>query len=227
MLLHHSQTDNLTAPTLPSVWHLMLLHHSQTNVCFWFFAWQSGILCFYIILKLNFLLKRFTLSLVSYAFTSFSNNSVFISIKSSVWYLMLLHHSQTDIKTCEALRTSGILCFYIILKQSSSRYIKPACLVSYAFTSFSNDLVRINLTAVVWYLMLLHHSQTISIVTFFDTSVWYLMLLHHSQTRSPFRCHPPLGLVSYAFTSFSNGSDLFTDLFSVWYLMLLHHSQTP
>ena len=98
----------------------------------------------------------------------------------------------------------GILCFYIILKHVPAFIDRLASLVSYAFTSFSNPPLLLPPCLCVWYLMLLHHSQTAYLRAKGENVVWYLMLLHHSQTQ-----------IDYDF--------LATFL---WYLMLLHHSQT-
>ena len=115
MLLHHSQTDNLTAPTLPSVWHLMLLHHSQTISLMTQLDVWSGILCFYIILKPLGLRCARVLRLVSYAFTSFSNRGNVSQMNLAVWYLMLLHHSQT----CGGDQTKIFLVWYLMLLHHS------------------------------------------------------------------------------------------------------------
>ena len=77
-------------------------------------------------------------------------------------------------------------------------------MVSSAFTSFSNVPARPVSTFTVWYLLLLHHSQTSASHMIPIHGVWYLLLLHHSQTSVS-------GVRSRS---------------SVWYLLLLHHSQT-
>ena len=80
-------------------------------------------------------------------------------------------------------------------------------------------------TTEVWYLLLLHHSQTPLTDSDFFEIVWYLLLLHHSQTakdgKTVFERFVPS-----AFTSFSNTTGEGTDSDAVWYLLLLHHSQT-
>ena len=165
-----------------TVWYLMLLHHSQTKsqirscrnwsgiLCFYIIlklgrlgkrSWPwSGILCFYIILKPESTGTEGKTSLVSYAFTSFSNLRAFLSVPGVVWYLMLLLHSQTLEKEPVCEDSSGILCFYIILKLVFAYRDKIKSLVSYAFTSFSNLNSQRAANSEVWYLMLLHHSQT-------------------------------------------------------------------
>ena len=80
----------------------------------------------------------------------------------------------------------GILCFYIILKHVPAFIDRLASLVSYAFTSFSNPPLLLPPCLCVWYLMLLHHSQTAYLRAKGENVVWYLMLLHHSQTDSDF-----------------------------------------
>ena len=143
-----------------TVWYLMFLHHSQTQA-----PPATPRRC-----------------LVSSAFTSFSNRYWCLPMTVKVWYLMLLHHSQTLLRTIGLIDVSGILCFYIILKLPVISFLFPNCLVSYAFTSFSNLGSSGMMTDAVWYLMLLHHSQTDNLTTPTLPSVWYLMLLHHSQT---------------------------------------------
>ena len=101
---------------------------------------------------------------------------------ANVWYLMLLHHSQTSIRRLRVTLVSGILCFYIILKHRHVSFFSFTCLVSYAFTSFSNGGGWLRGCRMVWYLMLLHHSQTNGLKPDLWNLVWYLMLLHHSQT---------------------------------------------
>ena len=106
----------------------------------------------------------------------------FVGIFHLVWYLMLLHHSQTNYNFYRDWRSSGILCFYIILKHRISVRNSATGLVSYAFTSFSNVYSLFLQASNVWYLMLLHHSQTFFRIISIFFRVWYLMLLHHSQT---------------------------------------------
>ena len=130
----------------------------------------------------NPLRKTIFVCLVSYAFTSFSNkvrgSKMDLTVwylmllhhsqtriccmteKARVWYLMLLHHSQTELGAKNTANESGILCFYIILKLPQYSQMMSPCLVSYAFTSFSNVRAREADRWWVWYLMLLHHSQT-------------------------------------------------------------------
>ena len=143
----------------------------------------------------------------------------------AVWYLMLLHHSQTQFSVKKIHVKSGILCFYIILKQVGGGNSLFVRLVSYAFTSFSNISREEGMMFTVWYLMLLHHSQTNKLYDFRFCLVWYLMLLHHSQTLAS-NSTLSKSLVSYAFTSFSNLLIKRYCFSHVWYLMLLHHSQT-
>ena len=99
---------------------------------------ESGILCFYIILKPVFGRIIISVCLVSYAFTSFSNQTALSLFTIGVWYLMLLHHSQTYQEKENWRMKSGILCFYIILKHLVNVSDRYGRLVSYAFTSFSN-----------------------------------------------------------------------------------------
>ena len=230
------------------VWYLMLLHHSQTRGKRRGWAWESGILCFYIILKLYDERERRSQESGILCF--------YIILKRSV--------------ACTSVPAkSGILCFYIILKHKIIFYPRDLGLVSYAFTSFSNGRLFRWVRMAVWYLMLLHHSQTETRLGKRFLYVWYLMLLHHSQTRiccmtekarvwylmllhhsqtelgakntaneSGILCFyiilklPQYSqmmspcLVSYAFTSFSNVRAREADRWWVWYLMLLHHSQT-
>ena len=152
----------------------------------------------------NPLRKTIFVCLVSYAFTSFSNKVRGSKMDLTVWYLMLLHHSQTELGAKNTANESGILCFYIILKLPQYSQMMSPCLVSYAFTSFSNFRISSGGRLSVWYLMLLHHSQTGLLSVYAIFTVWYLMLLHHSQTF-------------FGITAIIN---------QVWYLMLLHHSQT-
>ena len=98
-------------------------------------------------------------------------------------------------------------------------------LVSSTFTSFSNDVFEQEIAVRVWYLLLLHHSQTSRPSSRPNQEVWYLLLLHHSQTavygvqlENKFGIfyfyiilkHERIdqqairGLVSSTFTSFSN-----------------------
>ena len=127
------------------------------------------------------------------------------NVNQMVWYLLLLHHSQTHYlhknitksfgtfcfyiilkldKPCLlSIFLFGIFCFYIILKLINHLLLIRSGLVSSAFTSFSNitrELMYVNL---VWYLLLLHHSQTLSPVSHKVGLVWFLLLLHHSQTQ--------------------------------------------
>ena len=124
---------------------------------------------------------------------------------NDVWYLMLLHHSQTDglLQTPNSLSgilcfciilklwegsfwwkmMSGILCFYIILKLRPE-YGREADASGILCFYIILKLVKISLNSeLVWYLMLLHHSQTHCCLHQHWGFVWYLMLLHHSQTR--------------------------------------------
>ena len=139
MLLHHSQTGLRHGKHSSGVWYLMLLHHSQTRIKELRSREQSGILCFYIILKRYRRDIGRLASLVSYAFTSFSNDACRCILETGVWYLMLLHHSQTFGAAGVSIMWSGILCFYIILKHCDGILQHINCLVSYAFTSFSNS----------------------------------------------------------------------------------------
>ena len=207
------------------VWYLMLLHHSQTMTFDVFEGRKSGILCFYIILKREADAFVSFGGLVSYAFTSFSNKHRGSSVWQSVWYLMLLHHSQTHILISWQSEESGILCFYIILKLAYMYLLLVQSLVSYAFTSFSNNIKRTPEEERVWYLMLLHHSQTRRLYNSQDNQsgilCFYIIL-----KLSVYVLIMQRRLVSYAFTSFSNGWTGWTSGSGVWYLMLLHHSQT-
>ena len=76
----------------------------------------------------------------------------------------------------------GTFCFYIILKLSSASQTHHLCLVPSAFTSFSNIIFVVFIICIVWYLLLLHHSQTSHSASLSYRPVWYLLLLHHSQT---------------------------------------------
>ena len=160
----------------------MLLHHSQT-------------FC----LIVNFLIR-----LVSYAFTSFSND-IFADVSSNQWLVSYAFTSFSNgRRAAYTSNLAGILCFYIILKQetvtkaaadglvsyaftsfsnlSSLPLPREFGLVSYAFTSFSNNGTKAQCIREGWYLMLLHHSQTVCTSQTTLPQGWYLMLLHHSQT---------------------------------------------
>ena len=187
-----------------SVWYLLLLHHSQTTpglssgqswfgtFCFYIILKQMtllakrdfrfGTFCFYIILKRNGCVSTGHEGLVPSAFTSFSNRLRFSTRIIQVWYLLLLHHSQTR-ATAKASSLSvwyllllhhsqtlgrntltngsfGTFCFYIILKRAAAERRSAESLVPSAFTSFSNPTILSNSCWKVWYLLLLHHSQT-------------------------------------------------------------------
>ena len=163
-----------------------------------------GIFCFYIILKLPITARCSCLGLVSSAFTSFSNSPVNFICIGGVWYLLLLHHSQTSPGCSIHNRKFGTFCFYIILKQLLmvdcltptfgtfcfciilkhlfKLCCKYICLVPSAFTSFSN---------IFRCLMLLEAGLVSSAFTSFSNSF---------KSASSI----PSGLVPSAFTSFSN-----------------------
>ena len=201
LLLHHSQTAISTHPLLISlvssaftsfsnlpdshalpcpVWYLLLLHHSQTLSHCFHRADGFGIFCFYIILKLWIECSGAICSLVSSAFTSFSNSKNFVVSIASVWYLLLLHHSQTPSKLNKHLLRFDIFCFYIILKRLTAFTCGTSRLVPSAFTSFSNKSKIHGRTGSVWYLLLLHHSQTLDlllpVVPEFGTFCFYIIL---------------------------------------------------
>ena len=141
-----------------------------------------GTFCFYIILKREEAWPSLAERLVPSAFTSFSNTchsqslvfvrlvpSAFTSFSNTwsqyinqwfVWYLLLLHHSQTWSCRCSRPLRFGTFCFYIILKLDRLFDAVGNRLVPSAFTSFSNDSTIFMSLLNVWYLLLLHHSQT-------------------------------------------------------------------
>ena len=177
------------------------------------------------------------MGLVSSAFTSFSNDERHRSIITDVWYLLLLHHSQTDYAFGYVEGLFGIFCFYIILKLSQLRNITGTCLVSSAFTSFSNELKEWFLDKIRLVPFAFTSFSNLKLVFLLIQLVWYLLLLHHSQTIRRFYCYRIVvcsfcfyiilkltasnsttyrSLVASAFTSFSNKGSRFRSHLQVW-----------
>ena len=61
-------------------------------------------------------------------------------------------------------------------------------LLPYEITLFSNKFGRATNTVRFYYLMKLHYSQTIILLSFVDVLFYYLMKLHYSQTSNKL-CH--------------------------------------
>ena len=123
---------------------------------------KSGILCFYIILKLRSNSFHSHQSLVSYAFTSFSN----FVFTDYIWRKCLVSYAFTSFsnRLTRSMELVGSLVSYAFTSFSNcldKLHQFHCCLVSYAFTSFSNNFFIPIIIAQVWYLMLLHHSQTL------------------------------------------------------------------
>ena len=140
-------------------------------------------------------------------------------------YLPLLHHSQTILSTHKNFVQFCTFCFYIILKpvQHVNRSVK--CLVSSAFTSFSNNAGVPQHLLLGLYLLLLHHSQTYTVSSPRRSQVctfcFYIILKQEVGIDLEEK-----GFVPSAFTSFSNYTLNGLYCCKGLYLLLLHHSQT-
>ena len=154
--------SNSIVPSLVGtlIWYLLLLHHSQTPHRVHLQDLSFGTFCFYIILKRQVQMDPCMNRLVPSAFTSFSNCCLVYGDIHRVWFLLLLHHSQTSGTIYENEKRFGSFCFYIILKPASPVAVVCLRLVPFAFTSFSNGQLNAPRAFEVWFLLLLHHSQT-------------------------------------------------------------------
>ena len=163
LLLHHSQTDRFGVKLLRLFdifyFYIILKHISSLVYCIKLF----GIFYFYIILKLRTQMFDYIEMFGIFYF--------YIILKPSV------EHSNVFVSLVSSTFTS-------FSNPSLPSVPGSPRLVSSTFTSFSNEVLMEAAADFVWYLLLLHHSQTIDRGEIQKNNVWYLLLLHHSQTSN-------------------------------------------
>ena len=224
LLLHHSQTSVSGVRSRSSVWYLLLLHHSQTTDSIIVQHIQVCTFCFYIILKPDRLTCCTPAGLVSSAFTSFSNSAASSFLNNFVWYLLLLHHSQTSCLLICLQPQFGTFCFYIILKPLF--VFKKSLFGTFCFYIILK-LVAAMIANIAgfgtfcFYIILKLPAISFLFPNSFGTFCFYIILKLQIVMRRLMS-----GLVPSAFTSFSNPPVCLPGPHSVWYLLLLHHSQT-